>query len=250
MTINPIGILSGLGPLAGEDVLAKALDYAATRYGAVEDVDYPDVVLVSHGIENFDMTGDVSHGLRHELSVLVAELDSHHPSVIGVACNTAHLFLDDLREHSRAPIVDLIDEVAATAARSGEEYLLLSSSTTRATGLYRCALERHAVRFHEVGAHEQLAIDEIVHLVMAHELDIAGKVIRDFVSAWRSAPYTAVIAGCTELPMAIAHSGLARRLHIIDSNQVLAEALVDTYYFKHARPGALPALVGVGNSGA
>ena len=54
-----IGIVSGLGPLAGSDVLAKALAYAATEYGAVEDADYPDVVLFSHGIDDFDSTGNI-----------------------------------------------------------------------------------------------------------------------------------------------------------------------------------------------
>lgn len=249
MTNTPIGILSGLGPLAGEDVLAKALDYAATRYGAVEDVDYPDVVLVSHGIESFDMTGDVSNGLLAELLVLVAELDTHHPCVIGVACNTAHLFLDELRRRSRAPIVDLIGEVARVAAEAGEEYLLLSSSTTRSTGLYRQALERRGVRFHEVSSGEQAVVDEIVHHVMAHELEIAGTAIRHLIDNWKTSPYTAVIAGCTELPMAFAHSGLAHRIPIIDSNQVLAELLVDAYYFKHGRMPAHSVLVGAGNGG-
>ena len=40
-----IGIVSGLGPLAGSDVLDKLYQHAARRYHAVEDVDYPDVLL-------------------------------------------------------------------------------------------------------------------------------------------------------------------------------------------------------------
>ena len=240
MSTHPIGILSGLGPLAGEDVLANALDYAAAQYGAVEDAEYPDVVLVSHGIDDFDMTGDVSHGLLHELEVLVQELNSHQPSIIGIACNTAHIFLEELRRGSAAPIVDLIDEVALRSAREGEEYLLLSSSTTRSTGLYRRALERRRVRFHEVGTQEQAQVDEVVHLVMGHDLAAAATAIGELVTRWTAAPFTAIIAGCTELPMAIAHSKLVGMMPIVDSNQVLAESLVDAYYRSGGRWAAMP----------
>jgi hypothetical protein len=53
-----IGIVSGLGPLAGSDVLEQALTYAAEAYGATEDAEYPDIVLFSRGIEDFDATGE------------------------------------------------------------------------------------------------------------------------------------------------------------------------------------------------
>ena len=97
-----IGIVSGLGPLAGSDVLDKALAYAATKYGAVEDADYPDIVLFSHGIESFDSTGSIEDNFVDELVTVVEEIDLHHPTVLGVACNTAHLHLSELRKHTRA----------------------------------------------------------------------------------------------------------------------------------------------------
>ena len=69
-----IGIVSGLGPLAGSDVLDKALAYAAEAYGAVDDAEYPDIVLFSHGIENFDSTGSIEDNFVQELIGVVQEI--------------------------------------------------------------------------------------------------------------------------------------------------------------------------------
>jgi aspartate/glutamate racemase len=84
-----IGIVSGLGPLAGSDVLDQALAYAAEAYGATEDADYPDIVLFSHGIESFDATGSMERSFVQELVRVVQEVELHHPTVVGIACNTA-----------------------------------------------------------------------------------------------------------------------------------------------------------------
>jgi aspartate racemase len=226
-----IGIVSGLGPLAGSDVLDNALAYAAERYGAVEDADYPDIVLFSHGIEDFDSTGSVEDDFVRELVGVVQEIELHHPTVVGVACNTAHLYLDELRAHTSAQFVNLIDETAEAASQFDRRYLLLSSSTTRQAHLYHEALRRRGVRFSDVSADDQLGVDDIVHAVMAHELDFAGGRIAALVCRLNAAePFDGIIAACTELPIAFDHSGISMQIPIVDSNRVLARALVDSYF--------------------
>ena len=234
-TPGPIGsgliaIVSGLGPLAGSDVLDKALAYAADVYGAVEDVDYPDVVLFSHGIESFDSTGSVDGDFVRALVQVVQEVELHHPTVLGVACNTAHLFLDELRKHTSAVVVNLIEETAEAASAFDRQYLLLSSSTTRRTGLYHDALRRRNVRFFDVSDADQLDVDDVVHAVMAHDLEDAGAQIDELVSRLEAEPFDGIIAACTELPIAFDHADVADAIPVIDSNRVLAYALVDRYF--------------------
>jgi len=229
-----IGIVSGLGPLAGSDVLDKALAYAAEGYGAVDDTDYPDIVLFSHGIEDFDATGSIEGNFVHELVRVVQEIELHHPTVLGVACNTAHLHIDELRAHTNATFVDLIEATAEAASAFDRRYVLLSSSTTRATRLYHAALNRHGVSYFDISSRDQLAVDQVVHLVMAHDLDAAGAIIDAFVR--RLEPdFDGIIAACTELPIALEHATISHQLPIVSSNQVLAHALVDTYYYMKAR---------------
>ncbi|MGO9877528.1 MAG: aspartate/glutamate racemase family protein [Acidimicrobiia bacterium] len=234
-----IGIVSGLGPLAGSDVLDKALAYAAVRYGAVEDADYPDIVLFSHGIDDFDSTGSIEDDFVRELVGVVQEIELHHPTVVGVACNTAHLHLDELRAHTSAQFVNLIEETAEAASQFDRNYLLLSSSTTRQTHLYHDALKRRGVRFSDVCADDQLKVDNVVHAVMAHELDRAGSEIEALVRRLATAGrFDGIIPACTELPIAFDHSDISTTTPIIDSNRVLAGALVDSY-FRITRTGRM-----------
>ena len=224
-----IGIVSGLGPLAGSDVLDQALAYAAGAYGATEDADYPDIVLFSHGIESFDATGCMEKSFVRALIRVVQEIERLHPTVVGLACNTAHLHLDTLRAHTSATFVNLIEETAETASAFDRRYLLLSSSTTRRTGLYHAALDRRGVSYFDVSPTEQFELDRVVHLVMAHELHAAGARVESFVRHLDT-PFDGIIAACTELPIALDHSPIPREIPVISSNQVLAHALVDAYY--------------------
>lgn len=228
-----IGIVSGLGPLAGSDVLDHALAYAAEGYGVIEDADYPDIVLFSHGIESFDATGSMEPSFVGELVRVVQQIELHHPTVIGIACNTAHTHLDALRGHTAATFVDLIEETAEAASAFDRRYVLLSSSATRETGLYHGALSRRRVSYFDVSPTEQLVLDRVVHLVMAHELNAAGARINEFVRQLET-PFDGIIAACTELPIALDHSPIPHEIPVVSSNQVLAHTLVDTYYARLA----------------
>jgi aspartate/glutamate racemase len=88
-----IGIVSGIGPLAGSDVFAKLLKYAADTFDAVEDSQYPDVVLVSHGIEGVDNIGTLNPQFEKDIVSMVSQLEQNQANIIGIACNTAHIYL-------------------------------------------------------------------------------------------------------------------------------------------------------------
>ena len=76
--------------------------------------------------------------------------------------------------------------------------------------------------------------------------------IDEFVERVReSMTFDAIIAACTELPIALDHARVGAELPIVSSNRVLAHALVDTYYrmaaAQQVRPSSWPlAAVGTG----
>jgi hypothetical protein len=92
----------------------------------------------------------------------------------------AHLFQRSIQQHTRAEFVNIIEETSARAAARDEDYLLISSSTTRKYGLYHDELCHRGVRFCEVSETDQATIDRIVDLVMAFRLDDAGALISRF----------------------------------------------------------------------
>jgi len=231
-----IGIVSGVGPLAGSYVLAKVFEHAATVYGAVEDCEYPDVIFVSHGIEGVDNIGTLSDAFEKEIVSMVKQAEAQGATIIGIACNTAHAYLDKIKNKPKTILVNLIDTVAYKASKHNVKYLLLTSNGSKQQKLYHPYLKKYGVNFVETSEEMQDALDSTIGLVMAHKLDEAGRVIERVLSEAETKGSRAIIAGCTELPIAINHCKNKSNTKIIDSSQVLAECLVKSYY-QQLNPG-------------
>lgn len=225
-----IGIVSGIGPLAGSDVLAKVFKNAALTYGAVEDNEYPDLLLLNHGIEGVDNTGTLNDAFEHDIIEMVQQLEEQGATIIGIACNTAHIYLHKMKVKPGTSIVNLIDTVVSGAKQTGQKYLLLTSSTSKQKKLYQGYLDAAGVAYSETTVAQQKLLDEAIGLVMAHKLEEAGKLLGKVFESAKTDGFRFVIAGCTELPIAIANCSNASGLQIVDSNKELAKKLVQKYY--------------------
>jgi aspartate/glutamate racemase len=73
-------------------------------------------------------------------------------------------------------------------------------------------------------------LDEAIGLVMAYKLDKAGELLKEVLASAKAEGFSACIAGCTELPIAIANCKDVSGLKVIDSNDELAKALLKNYY--------------------
>ncbi len=227
---SKIGIVSGVGPLAGSDVLAKVLKNAAQEYDAVEDNEYPDLVLVNHGIEGVDNSGTLSSRFQQEITDMVTSLENQGATIIGIACNTAHIYIDTIHTKPDTTLVNLIDTVSTVASRFPHRYLLLTSNASKQQKLYHGYLDKHKVSFEQTSLIQQKLLDKAIGLIMAHKLSQAGEVIGKVLKSARNAGFDAVIAGCTELPIAINNTEDLYGLTIIDSNDELAKVLLNYYY--------------------
>lgn len=228
---NPkIGIVSGIGPLAGSDIFARLLKYAASAYGAVEDSEYPDVILVNHGIEGVDNAGTLNSQFEAGIVSMVNQLEQNQANIIGMACNTAHIYLDKIKTKPNTTLVNLIDEVAKEASTTNVKYFLLTSSASKRQNLYQDYLRKHNVAFQVTDTDQQALLDEAISLVMAYKLKEAGKLLTEVLNSAKKAGFSAVIAGCTELPIAIGYCKTKYGLSIIDSNEILAKNLAAYYY--------------------
>lgn len=219
-----------MGPLAGSDVLSKVFRCSAKIYGAIEDDTYPDVLLINHGIEGVDNTGSLNNVFENEIKKMVRFLDSNNTSVIGIACNTAHVYINSINVSQGTTLINLIDVVSKVASLSPSNYLLLTSNTSKQQRLYHNYLDKYGVNFSETNKEQQSMLDDAISLVMAHKLSKAGKVMQKVLLSAKQQGFSAVIAGCTELPIAIANSKNKYGLKITDSNEELAKALLKKYY--------------------
>ncbi len=225
-----IGIVSGTGPLAGANVLEKVFKYAANEYGAVQDDAYPDVLLVNHGTEGVDNLGTLNGAFERETLSAIKYLEKQGATVIGVACNTAHIHLGEIKLKPQTTLVNLIDAISAEAAQKPAQYLLMTSKASRDEKLFHKYLKKYDVSFTETSDGEQNLLDEVISQVMAYKLVQAGQTIKKVFALAKRRGVTDIIAGCTEFPLAIDRCDDAQNFNIIDCNHVLAKNLADKYY--------------------
>lgn len=132
-----IGILGGMGPQAGV-LLAERL--IALNPAARRDQDHPRVLLYSNS-----QVPDRSEAILRagpspvpEITASLRLLARAGADFAAIACNTAHVFLDDIRARAPLPVLDMIASVAARLACGNlRRVALLSTEGTAASGIYQ-----------------------------------------------------------------------------------------------------------------
>ncbi len=231
-----IGIVSGLHPLAGNDVLAKIFQYSSEEYGAVEDLEYPEVILISRGIDGFDNKGSINDKFAEKLLIAIKQMEKE-ADIVGIACNTAYTLYDYIKDKSKIPIVNLIEEVAKSLPENKQaKYLLLTSSSTRNSKLYEKILLQKKINFQTVDDSSQKQLDQIIYKIMGNKLRPSGLHFEKLLKFLGAGTYDGIIAGCTELPLAVSYIDPEFQKKIINSNLVLAKSLTDIAYGRKNPP--------------
>ncbi|MCY3963901.1 MAG: amino acid racemase [Acidobacteria bacterium] len=247
-----IGIVGGLGPFAHVDFERKLLDAASELIGARRDQDFPQWVLSS-----IPQTPDRTEAFFGEaedptpsLSQSLERLRGAGADFAVVACNTAHLFLERLREESPLPIVSLIEVTADEAARiaPGGSVGLLATSGTLRSRLYHDPLEARGLRpvspFDLEGG-ETLQRRNVMEPIYGPFVDgrhQGGGIKTDGGSGGARALLAeaagrlveeggadVLIAGCTEIPLALEGTEVAGR-PLLDPAALLATAAIEHAY--------------------
>jgi aspartate racemase len=249
-----LGVLGGMGPLAGADFLAKLT--RATP--ASRDADHIPVLLWSVPQVPDRLAAMAGHG-ESPVPMLVDAL--HRMAGCGVdrvaiACNTAHFWYDELVAGGRLPILHVADASARAlsmafpalaqpdrAGRAGCRVALLATRGTHRGGFYppRLAAAGHRVLPHDEDIQARY-VDPAIDAVKACRLEAAGELIGAALDALASSSaraaregrqgetIDAVLLGCTELPLAHASMRQPGPLTVIDATEALASACVHSWF--------------------
>ena len=247
-----IGIVGGLGPFAHIDFERKLLAAASELVGARRDQDFPQWVLSS-----IPQTPDRTEAFFGEaedptpsLSRSLERLRGAGADFAVVACNTAHLFLERLRDESPLPIISLIETTADEAARiaPGGSVGLLATSGTLRSRLYHDPLEARGLRaVSPLGLDdgEELQLRCVMEPIYGPSTDgrhQGGGIKTDGGSARARALLEqaagrlvteggadVLVAGCTEIPLALEGPEVAGR-PLLDPAALLAGAAIRRAY--------------------
>jgi aspartate racemase len=221
-----IGILGGMGPGASCNLYSKMIDICQKKYSAVQDTDYPEMIIYSIGLEGFDETGIVDAKLvLNQLVKGIGLLNNAGADFIVMACNTVHCFIDELREISKAPILSIVEETAKQVKKAKvSSVALLASETTYKMKLYDSVFENHGVKF-SVPDNKQVPTKAILEVMSGN---VSEKTKDELLFLINSFDTGAIVLGCTELPLAVSQKDTP--IKVFDSLHILAESALEKCY--------------------
>lgn len=254
-----IGIVGGIGPYSGIDLLKKVFDNTL----AGRDQEHLDAVLISASSKIQDRTeylmGRITENPAYAIAEVIHKLHMAGAVVAGIPCNTAHslkifsVIQSELKKNGDTIVVlNMIEETALylQANHSGITKVgVLSTTGTYKSKIYNDALQSKG---YEVIVPSLEMQEDLIHPAIYHpDYGIKSKsnpvhpqarrnLIEGF-SFCKQQGAQAVILGCTEIPLAISEDEIDG-ITIIDPTAILARALiqfVDSNKLKPNRHGLL-----------
>lgn len=223
--MSRIGVFGGMGPSATVDFMDKLVRLTP----ALRDQDHLPVIVASLP-HIADRSASILCQGPDPLPALLAGIDLFNHIGVGlvvITCNSAHHWYNQMAARSRAPIIHIAQAcVAAVPLSPSSRVAVLGTRGALQSGFYQEALHQQGIAF-VVPDNEtcQGHVDECIRLVKAGNVP-DGTVAFELALATLSATgVSAVIMGCTELPIA-ARGARATPLYLIDSTLELARATV------------------------
>ncbi|MCX7622196.1 MAG: amino acid racemase [Thermomicrobium sp.] len=227
MRRRTIGILGGMGPLATAEFYRQIV----LRTPARRDHEHLHVIVdadPSIPDRTAALLGDGPDPSPH-LVAAARRLEAAGADFLVIPCNTAHAFLPAVRAAVAIPVLDMIAEVAAVAARRfpvGTTVGVLATEGTIVARLYHRAFAPYDVRVIVPTAPAQRRVTRVIEAVKSGRLDDE---LRSEVSAvcelLVELGAEALVFACTELSVLM--DGISVPVHTIDAFRVLADATIE-----------------------
>ena len=220
-----IGVLGGMGPAATADYFSRLV----VAVGASHDQAHPEVIIYSaahipdrtrHLLEG----GEDPTGPLQEASRL---LERSGAGLIAIPCNSAHAYLDAIREAVSVPVLDMIDLTAARLRRrldAGTRVAVLAASATIRLGLYEKRLWEHELVFVPLSPTTQDGVMAAVRAIKGGHRGTDFRLEAAVAEAVREGAQ-ALVLGCTEIPLSV--RAREQPVPVVDATEVLIEATLD-----------------------
>ncbi len=223
-----IGILGGMGPEASANLYYKMIKYAQHKYGAVQDADYPPIVIYSLPLFGFDETGIVNKELiKKQLIEGVKKLEHADCDLIIIGCNTVHIFYEEMQSAIKIRILNIIEETKKKVIKFGYKKVgLFASESTTKTKLYQNKFKESGIEVISPNAAQQKMLNKVIEHVMGGNQTVDDIIaLKDIARDFLKRGAEAIVMGCTEIPLAINQSHTDIKL--FDTIEIIVESAVD-----------------------
>lgn len=217
-----VGVIGGMGPAATAEFFRRLIVATPARRD-----DEHLRVLIDSDPRIPERTAAILHGgpdPAPRLREIARGLEAAGAELLAMPCNTAHAYLDAIRDAVAIPVLDMLDEATAKV-ETGPVGLLATAATAR-LGLYQDVGRRRGLEVLVPDADGQADVTRVIAALKAHPLpgplrEEIGRV----VDALKARGARAILVGCTELSLL---GRVDESLVWIDALDALVEATVRT----------------------
>ena len=212
---DTLGVLGGMGPAATLEFLEKLLKLtgADTDQEQIPTITYNNCKIPDRN-EAYLRNGESPVS---ELVRSAKVLESAGADIIAMPCNTAHIWFDSIRESTSVEILNML-EITSDCIPGTAKVGIISTTPVKLSGLYSDILEKRGIPV--IYGEDQNEIMKAIYLVKSGKLDEAKQVFMKQISQLESKGVDHILAGCTEVPVAISQSDVQSKL--VDPMECLA----------------------------
>lgn len=221
-----LGIVGGLGPETSCSFCLNVNNEVKKIHDAqpqiiMENVPISDRALdiIAHGGFSAEVLGLLVDSVKR---LNLAEVD-----FIVIACNTVHVFINDLRRISDVPILSIIEQTAKECKnKSFKKVGILGSTTTIKEKLYSLELEKNSIETVIPNKDDQQFVSDcILRIISGCSTAEDKERMKKIIVQLQTEGAEAVILGCTDLCLIISPEDVT--LPVINSTSVLEKAAVE-----------------------
>ncbi|MBD3859713.1 amino acid racemase [Bacillus sp. 28A-2] len=221
-----IGIMGGMGPLATIDLMKKIISHTP----AIKDQDHLHVIA-----DNYPQIPDRTtaiFGTGEDPTDYMIEsakrLERAGADFILIACNTAHFFLQNVRQSTHIPIMNMpLDTANHLKEHQYTSVGLLATDGTLKTKLYQNACTNHHIEVITPSEELQKNVMNGIYAVKAGKLSKGESELKIAAEILMNQGAEAIIAGCTEIPVVLRAT---KEVNVIDPTVILAKKAVKLAY--------------------
>lgn len=224
--MSMIGVLGGMGPAATVDFLDKVVRLTpASR-------DQEHIPVIAASLPHVpDRSAFILGTGKDPLPNLLRGIDLLNDMRVGVVvvpCNSSHHWYDELCARSKAPVLHIAQAcVERIVQPRGSRVLVLATRGALRSGFYQRELAKVGLlaMAPDVNLIQPL-VDDCIRQVKSGALEEAGVSLSRVLALAREMAISAVIMGCTEIPIAARYCQ-ASGMELSDSSLALAQAAVN-----------------------
>ncbi len=222
-----VGVMGGMGPDATVDFMARvvALTDAACDQDHIHMIVDQDPTIPNRQRAIASGNDDVTP----RLGIMARRLEAAGADFLVLVCNTAHVFLDDVRSTTSIPFVDLIEESVAEIERlcpDARSVGVMATGACLQSGIYQRVIGKSGRQSVITNETQTGQLMQLINAVKAGDQSAAVRQgMRSIAAALVEDGAAVLIAGCTEIPLVFGAADSP--VPVIESTNILARRTVE-----------------------